>query len=50
MTEDQLKNEISYQNLLLYSLVIPSVSEDSESSQSKDPVDMFGYFDSFGTD
>jgi len=43
MTEDELKYKVSYQNLLLYSLVLPPIGEDSGSKdEAKDMFDMFG--------
>jgi hypothetical protein len=43
MTEEELKHKVSYQNLLLYSLVLPPIGEDGGSeNETKDMFDMFG--------
>lgn len=47
-SEERLMWEIPFQNLMLYSLCLPSIGEDGEPEQSVAPVDMFSYFDSMG--
>lgn len=47
-TEHQLMWEIPFQNLMLYSLCLPSISEEGEPEQNVAPVDMFSYFDTMG--
>jgi len=50
MTEEELKHKVSYQNLLLYSLVLPSVGDEGKTESQKKPVDMFSFFNSIGED
>jgi len=52
MTEEELKYKVSYQNLLLYSLVLPPIGEDNTGSSPAegDPVDMFSLFNGLSTD
>lgn len=44
-SEFDLKWNISFANLIIYSQCIPSYSEDAGSSDKKEPVDMFSFFE-----
>jgi len=52
MTEDELKYKVSYQNLLLYSLVLPPIGDDNTGATpvEGEPVDMFDFFNGLSTD
>lgn len=52
MTEDELKYKVSYQNLLLYSLVLPPIGEDGAGATPAEgePVDMFDLFNGMSSD
>jgi len=50
MTEEDLKYKITYQNLLLYSLVLPSQTEEGKSNDTGETVDMFDFFNGLGGD
>ncbi|MCW8314218.1 hypothetical protein K7A41_23535 [Sphingobacterium sp. InxBP1] len=52
MTEEELKNKVSYQNLLLYSLVLPPVGDDNIGTgpAEGEPVDMFDLFNGLNSD
>lgn len=53
MTEEDLKYKVSYQNLLLYSLVLPPMGTDDgkiATPNEGDPVDMFDLFNGLSKD
>ena len=52
MTEEELKYKVSYQNLLLYSLVLPPIGEDNTGTgpTEGEAVDMFDLFNGMSSD